>query len=208
MLIVSCSGECRPKIPVRPAPEPMSRNVSRVNRAMERAGRRKLLQHLRYDQLLKDYTIGIVARASQATVERSSEAGTATLSGCLRWKSEAGIDIVLLVCPLFLQRFSLSFGNSLMSLDVVPAVFILIYQFAAGRLVILYDRLLWFVALGLAVTCSLLLNFKSTMLPSYSEFVVMYFLFTLSRPATVDRYKSTLQAFQFLVLVLSVLAIA
>ena len=61
---------------------------------------------------------------------------------------------------LFLQRFSLSFGNSLLSLDVVPAVFILIYQFAAGRLVIVYDRLLWFLALGFAATCSLLLNFQ------------------------------------------------
>jgi hypothetical protein len=115
--------------------------------------------------------------------------------------------MALLVCALFLQRFSLSFGNSLMSLDVVPALLILIHQFAAGRLVILYDRLLWFLALGLAATCSLLLNFKSTMLPSYSEFMVIYFVFTLTKPTTVYRYKSTLQAFQVLVLVLSLLAI-
>jgi len=33
-------------------------------------------------------------------------------------KPGTGIDIVLLVCALFLQRFSLSFGNSVMSLDI------------------------------------------------------------------------------------------
>jgi hypothetical protein len=36
----------------------------------------------------------------------------------------------------------------------------------------------------------------------------MYFMFTLSKPATGERYKTTLQAFQFLLLVLSFLAIA
>jgi hypothetical protein len=46
------------------------------------------------------------------------------------------------------------------------------------------------------------------MLPSYSEFIVMYFLFTLIKPDGANRYRSTLQAFQFLVMVLSVLAIA
>jgi hypothetical protein len=131
-----------------------------------------------------------------------------TVSVRSRWTSEAGIDIALLVCALFLQRFSLSFGNSLMSLDLVPVVFILIHQFASGRLLILYDRLLWFLGLGLVATCSLYLNFNSGMLPSYALFIVMYFLFTLSRPASADRYKSTLQAFQFLVLVLAALAIA
>jgi hypothetical protein len=149
-----------------------------------------------------------MASGSQAAVERFTGAGTATVPARPRYKCEVGIDIALLVCALFLQRFSLSFGNSLMSLDVVPALFILIHQFAAGKLVIVYDRLLWFLALSLAATCSLLLNFKSTMLPSYSEFIVIYSAFTLSRPGTVDRYKSTLQAFQVLVLVLSFLAIA
>src|SRR6266850_1264384 len=148
-----------------------------------------------------------MANESQATVERSAGARTAAILARRGWRSEVGIDIALIGSALFLQRFSLSFGNSLMSLDVVPAVLILIYQFAAGRLLILYDRLLWFLALGLATTCSLLLNYKSTMLPSYSEFIVMYFLFTLSKPATPDRYKNTLQAFQFLVLILSLLAI-
>src|SRR6266850_1655083 len=148
-----------------------------------------------------------MANESQATVERSAGARTAAILARRGWRSEVGIDIALIGSALFLQRFSLSFGNSLMSLDVVPAVLILIYQFAAGRLLILYERLLWFLALGLATTCSLLLNYKSTMLPSYSEFIVMYFLFTLSKPATPDRYKNTLQAFQFLVLILSLLAI-
>jgi hypothetical protein len=157
---------------------------------------------------IEGYTIDTMVSESEATTAQPSGAGTPTVSARPRWTPEVGIDIVLLACALFLQRFSLSFGNSLMSLDVVPAIFILIHQFAAGRLVILYDRLLWFLALSLAVTYSLLLNFKSTMLPSFSEFMVMYFLFTLSRPANRARYKGTLRAFQFLVLVLSFLAIA
>jgi hypothetical protein len=186
----------------------LSANASRVNRVIQQATRLKL-QHFWRDRLSKNYTIDAMASVSQATVERrSTEARTATVAVRPRWKSETAIDIALLVCALFLQRFSLSFGDSLMSLDVVPALFILIYQFAAGRLLILYDRLLWFLALALATTCSLLLNFNSTMLPSYCEFIVMYFMFTLSKPATGERYKTTLQAFQFLLLVLSFLAIA
>jgi hypothetical protein len=122
--------------------------------------------------------------------------------------SEAGIDIALLVCALFLQRFSVSFGNTVMSLDIVPAALIVVHQFVSGKLLIQYDRLLWFLAVGLAVTCSLLMNFKSTMLSSYFLFLVMYSLFTLSRPSTPDRYRSTLQAFQSLAALLSFLAMA
>jgi len=95
-----------------------------------------------------------------------------------------------------------------MSLDIVPATLILVHQFASGRLLIQYDRLLWFLALCLATSTSLLLNFKSAMLPSYSEFVVIYSLFTLIRPSSEDRYKETLRGFQFLVALLSFLAVA
>jgi hypothetical protein len=121
--------------------------------------------------------------------------------------SDTGIDLALLICALFLQRFSLSFGNSLMSLDIVPAAFIFLHQFASGRLLIQYDRMLWFLAVVLAATCALLLNFRSAMLPSYCLFIVVYSLFTLSRPSTVARYRSTLQAFQFLLMILSLLAV-
>src|SRR5262249_36853422 len=89
-----------------------------------------------------------------------------------------------------------------------PVVFILLHQFLAGKLVIQYDRLLWFLAVSFAVTCSLLLNFKSTMLTSYFLFLVLYSLITLSRPSTPEGYRRTLQAFQFLVMILSWLAIA
>jgi hypothetical protein len=123
-------------------------------------------------------------------------------------KLDTRTDIAVLICALFLQRFSLAFGNSLMSLDVVPATFILLHQFASGRLLIQYDRLLWFLGVGLAASISLFLNFKSTMLPSYCEFVVIYSLFTLTRPSSEDLYKETLQGFQFLVAALSFLAIA
>jgi hypothetical protein len=116
--------------------------------------------------------------------------------------------MVILVSALFLQRFS--FGNSGISFDMVATALIFAHQFASGRLLIQYDRLLWFLGLGLAVTSSLLLNFKSTMLSSYGVLLGIYFLFTFTfaHRFTRDRYKRTLRGFQFLVLVLSCLAIA
>ena len=123
-------------------------------------------------------------------------------------KATTRVDIALLVSALFLQRFTIPFGKSFVSLDFVSAAFICLYQFLSGKMLIRYDRLLWFLATGLTATCSLLLNFKSTMLSSYFLFLVMYSLVTLSRPSTPDRYKSTLQAFQFLVMILSFLAVA
>jgi hypothetical protein len=124
-------------------------------------------------------------------------------------KATTRVDVALLVSTLFLQRFTipLPFGKSLVSLDFVSVVFICLHQYLSGKMLIRYDRLLWFLATGLTATCSLLLNFKSTMLSSYSQFLVMYSLVTLSRPSTPDRYKSTLQAFQILVMVLSFLAV-
>lgn len=123
-------------------------------------------------------------------------------------RAETRIDIALLVSALFLQRFSLPFGATFLLLDLVPVVFILLYQFFSGKLLIQYDRLLWFLGIALAVTCSLLLNFESTMLTSYFLFIVLYSLFTVSRSSTPDQYKSTLHAFQFLVMLLSLLAVA
>jgi hypothetical protein len=124
-------------------------------------------------------------------------------------KSATRTDIALLVSALFLQRFSLPFGNSnkFVTLDLVSVTFIILYQFLSGKLLIQYDRLLWFLAAALAVTCSLLLNFKSTSLTSYFLFLVLYSLVTLSRPSTPDQYKSTLQAFQLLVMLISCLAV-
>jgi hypothetical protein len=46
------------------------------------------------------------------------------------------------------------------------------------------------------------------MLTSYFLFLALYSLVILSRPSTPDRYRGTLQAFQFLVVLLSYLAIA
>jgi hypothetical protein len=122
------------------------------------------------------------------------------------YKSETRIDIALLVSALFLQRFSLQFGKTFLALDLVPVAFILLHQFLFGKLLIHYDRMFWFLGIGLAATCSLLLN--NTSLTSYSLFLVLYSLLTLSRPSTADRYKSTLQVFQFLVMLLSCIAIA
>ena len=114
-------------------------------------------------------------------------------------------DIALLVCALFLQRFSVPL---VLSLDLAVAALIFAYQFAYGRLLIQYDRLLWFLVLVLAATSSLLLNFNRAMLTSYGLFLVIYFLFTLNHFSTEEQYKSTLQGFQMLVLILSCLAIA
>ncbi len=118
------------------------------------------------------------------------------------------VNVTLLVCALFLQRFSVPFRGTTLSLDIVPAVFIFIHQFVSGRLLIQYDRLLWFLVAALAVTGSLLMNFRSTMLSSYFLFIIMYSLFLLARPSTAKQYKSTLQSFQFLVALLSFLGIA
>jgi hypothetical protein len=145
---------------------------------------------------------------SQYTSNRQMPAETSVVPVCPTYKSETGIDVALLVSALFLQRFSFSFRGTFLMLDFVPVAFILLYLFLSGKLLIQYDRLLWFLGIALAATCSLLLNFKSTMLTSYSLFLVLYSLVTLSRPSTPDRYKSTLYAFQFLVMLLSCLAVA
>jgi hypothetical protein len=123
-------------------------------------------------------------------------------------KSATQVDIALLVCVLFTQRFTLPFGNTFLGLYLVAVGSILLYQFLSGKLLIQYDRFLWFLALVLATACSLLLNFKSMTLTGYSQFIVVYSLFTLNRPSIPDQYKRTLQAFQFLVLLLSCLGVA
>jgi hypothetical protein len=121
--------------------------------------------------------------------------------------SETRADIALLVCALFLQRFGLTFGDKSLALNLIPAVFVLWHQFLSGKLLIQFDRLFWFLATALVATCSLLLNFESTMLTSYSIFVVLYSLLILGRPSTPERYDSTLRAFQVLVLIISCLAV-
>jgi hypothetical protein len=123
-------------------------------------------------------------------------------------KSAARIDIALLASALFMQRFGLPFFGKFQTLDFVFCTLILGHQFAAGRLFIQYDRLLWYLVMALAATLSLLLNFNKSSITSYGLFLVIYFLCTLSRPSTPKQYKLTLQGFQFLVLIISCLAIA
>jgi hypothetical protein len=123
-------------------------------------------------------------------------------------KSDARVDIALLASALFLQRFNLPFSHEkVVSLSIAPVAMILMYQFISGRLLIQYDRLLWFLLVTSAATTSLLLNFKSTSLTSYSLFLVTYFMFTLIHPTSADQYKRTLAGFQLLMLILSGLAI-
>jgi hypothetical protein len=118
-------------------------------------------------------------------------------------RSAARTDIALLVSALFLPRFTLPFGHTFLLLDLVPFGFILLYQFLCGKLVIQYDRFLWFLAVGLLATFTLLLNFNKDMLTGYAMFIVYHFLFTFRRSSTLDQYKRTLRAFQFLVALLS-----
>jgi len=123
-------------------------------------------------------------------------------------KSDTRVDIVLLASALFFQRFGLSVGRtSVLSVDIVVAALILAHQFARGRLFVQWDRLLWFLVLTLASTASLLVNFESRMLANYGLFLTMYFLCTLTRPSTPEQYKTTLEGFQFLVLILCYLSI-
>ena len=121
--------------------------------------------------------------------------------------SATRVDVALLVAMLFLQRFTLPFGATFLHLDFVAFAFILFYQFVVGKLVIQYDRLLWFLAFAFVSACSLLLNFESATLTSYSQSIVSYSFFMLSRASTFDQYRRTLQAFQFLVMLIACLAI-
>src|ERR1700749_1287300 len=120
--------------------------------------------------------------------------------------SETRVDIALLVSALFLQRFAVPFAGTNLPLNLIPLVLILVQQFVAGKLLIQFDRFFWFLIAGFLVTCSLLLNFKSTMLTSYGFFIILYSLLTLGRPSTSERYESTLRAFQFLVFIIASLA--
>ncbi|MBV9483732.1 MAG: hypothetical protein JO249_23720 [Acidobacteria bacterium] len=120
----------------------------------------------------------------------------------------ARTDTALLVAALFLPRFSLPFGNTALLFDLLVIGLILLYQFFSGKLFIQYDRLLWFLFFVLTLTCSLLFNFKNTMLTSYAQTTVFFSLFTLIRTSTASQYRRTLQTFQFLVMLLSCLAIA
>jgi hypothetical protein len=121
--------------------------------------------------------------------------------------SATRVDMALLVSALFLQRFSLPFGPTRLQLDLVGIGLILFYQFVSGKLLISYPRFLWFLAFAFACSYSLWLNFKSAMLPSYLQTLVLFSLFMLSRSSTPDQYKNTLQAFQFLILLLCCLAV-
>jgi hypothetical protein len=120
----------------------------------------------------------------------------------------ARVDIALLVCALFLQRFVLLFpGGKVVSLSIAPAVLVFLHEFVSGRLLIQYDRLLWFLPLALTATSSLLLNFDRSSPTSYGLFLVIYFLFIFRRSSTADQYRETLSGFQFLMLILCSLAI-
>jgi hypothetical protein len=148
---------------------------------------------------------GIVQNSAPRDAEASVRSGD-TLSPAAR--SAIRTDAALLVSALFLQRFNLPFlGGKSVALSVAPVAVILAWQFAAGRLLISYDRLLWFLLLALSATVSLLLNFKNISFTSYALFLVLYLFFIFMRPSAVERYKNTLQSFQFLVLIISCLAI-
>jgi hypothetical protein len=118
------------------------------------------------------------------------------------------LDILLLVSALFAQRFSLQIGDKFQGLSFVLISLILLYQFLSGKVLVQYDRLLWFLPFALVITCSLLFNFESKMLTAYFQFMVFFSLFTLCRSSTSDQYTTTLQAFQFIVMLLSCLGVA
>jgi hypothetical protein len=139
--------------------------------------------------------------------DRQMFSGTSIASGSPA-KLVTRIDIALLGSALFLQRFGVPIFGKFQTLDFVFFTLILLHQFASGRLLIRYDRLLWYLVMGLAATLSLVLNFKSTMLTSYGLFMVVYFLCTLSRPSTSEDYNATLYSFQLLLLIVAFFAIA
>jgi hypothetical protein len=164
------------------------------------------------DRTSRDCTIDIMSSVSRYGADQRILAATPDASARRTNeldRSATRVDIALLVSALFLQRFSLTFGKIFLELDLVPVAFILLGQFVSGKVVIQYDRLLWFLAAVLAATCSLLLGSAGTAgMSSYLLFIVCCSLLIFSRPIAPARYKNTLQAFQFLVLLLSCIGVA
>ena len=109
-------------------------------------------------------------------------------------KSATRVDIALLVSALFLQRFSLPFGTTALHLDLVAIGAYFIVPIPLWKIADpIRSTSCGFLLFALATTCSLLLNFKSTMLTSYFQFVVLYLLFTLSRafhPRPIQEHTS------------------
>ena len=56
-------------------------------------------------------------------------------------------------------------------------------------------------------TCSLVISFSGATSTAYAQFVLLCSLFILSRPSNPEQYKSTLQVFQILVMILSCLGV-
>lgn len=123
-------------------------------------------------------------------------------------RSAVRTGVALLVSALFLQRFSLPFGNTSLALDLVALGLILSYQFLSGNLLIQFDRLLWFLPLALTFTCSLVLNFKGTNITAYAQAMVFYSLYTLTRPSTPDQYRKSAQVFQAITVLFSCIGVA
>src|SRR5215469_10831897 len=159
------------------------------------------------DQRLNDGIINTVVSVIPGSTNRPLLAETSTKPICLVHQSGIRVDIALLVSALFLPRFSLPFGATRLQLELVAIGLLLAYQFLAGKLLIQFDRFLWFLGFAFAITCSLLLNFKSTMLTGYLQFLIFNSLFMLRRSSNPDQYKETLRAFQFIVLLLSCLGV-
>ena len=67
--------------------------------------------------------------------------------------------------------FALPFGNTFLSLSLVAGAFILFHQFFSGKLLIEYDRLWWFLAVGLASACSLVTSSGGAKSTAYAQFV-------------------------------------
>jgi hypothetical protein len=157
---------------------------------------------------LPDGTISTMANLIQSNVDRSIPAQRSTAAIRFTSGSATRADTLLLISALFLQRFNLPFHGTSLHLDLVAIGTILLHQFFSGKLLIQYDRLLGFLLFALAATSSLLLNFEGYMLTGYLQFTVFYALFMLRRPSNLDRYAETLHTFQFLVMLLSCVAVA
>jgi hypothetical protein len=160
-----------------------------------------------------DGTISTMASFTQSNLTQSNRGRglpTQRSAASIRFTFASAMraDALLLSAILFLQRFLVPFHGTSLHLDLVAIGIILLHQFFYGRLLIQYDRLLWFFLFALAAVASLLLNFEGYMLTAYLQFTIFYAFFTLRRPSNLDRYAETLHTFQFLVMLLSCVAVA
>ncbi len=155
------------------------------------------IDHVLRDRISRDCTIDIMISVSRYGADQRMLA--ATLDASARQTNELDrsatrVDIALLVSALFLQRFSLTFGKIFLELDLVPVAFILLCQFVFGKVIIQYDRLLWFLAAVVGGHLFFALGFRRhrrhELLSSLHRVLFAAHIHPTDRPCSIQKHAS------------------